>query len=65
MTLAESKAMADGGLGVLLFRADKYNELINVFATQIVIICLGMLFDYLIKRLRYKIFPYTALAENQ
>ena len=65
MTLAESKSMADGGLGVLLFKADKYNQLDRVFALQIIIFTFGIIFDYLIKRLRYKLFPYTALAEKK
>lgn len=65
MTLAESKSMADGGLGVLLFKADKYNDLVKVFALQIIIFIIGIMADYLIKQLRYKLFPYTALAEKK
>ena len=65
MTLAESKSMADGGLGVLLFKADKYNQLDRVFALQIIIFTFGIIFDYMIKKLRYQLFPYTALAEKK
>lgn len=65
MTLAESKSMADGGLGVCLFRADKYNQLDRVFALQIIIFTFGIMFSYLIKQARYKAFPHTALAEKK
>ena len=64
MTVAESKSMAEGGLGVLLFKYDKYNQLDKIFALQIIIFFLGIFFDYTLKNLRYKIFPYTALVEK-
>jgi NitT/TauT family transport system permease protein len=63
MTVAESKSMADGGLGVLLFKCDKYNNLDKIFALQIVIFILGMSLSFLIKNLRYKLFPYKKLVE--
>ena len=64
MTVAEAKSMADGGLGVLLFKCDKYNQLDRIFALQIIIFALGMLFDFGIKQLRYKMFPYKKLVEK-
>jgi len=64
MTIAESKSMAAGGLGVLLFKFDKYNELDKIFALQIIIFFLGIVFDYTLKKLRYKLFPYTALVKK-
>lgn len=64
MTLAETKAMADGGLGVELFKADKYNHVDQVIALQIIIYTLGFFMMLGIKQLRYKLFPYTALAEK-
>lgn len=65
MTVAEAKSMADGGLGVLLFKCDKFNQLDRIFALQIIIFAMGMLFDYSLKRLRYKMFPYKLLAEKK
>jgi ABC-type nitrate/sulfonate/bicarbonate transport system permease component len=64
MTLAETKAMADGGLGVELFKADKYNHVDQVIALQFIIYTLGLFMMLGIKQLRYKLFPYTALAEK-
>lgn len=63
MTVAEAKSMADGGLGVLLFKCDKYNNLDKIFALQIVIFVLGMSLSVFIKNLRYKLFPYKKLVE--
>jgi ABC-type nitrate/sulfonate/bicarbonate transport system permease component len=65
MTVAESKAMSGGGLGVLLFNADKYNKLILIFAIQIVIYVLGRLSSVGLQKLRYSLFPHTALAEKK
>jgi len=65
MTVAESKAMSEGGLGVLLFNADKYNKLILIFSIQIVIYVLGRLSSVGLQKLRYTLFPYTALAEKK
>lgn len=59
MTIAETKSMADGGLGVELFKADKYNYLDKVFALQLVIYALGFSIMFLLKKWRAKQFPYT------
>lgn len=65
ITMVESFSMSDGGIGVLLFRYNKYNQLDKIFALQIIIFGLGVLFDYLLQRLRYSSFPHTALAEKK
>ena len=65
MTVAETKSMADGGLGVELFKADKYNHIDQVLALQVIIYALGFVIMILVKKLRYKLFPHTALAEKQ
>lgn len=64
ITMVESFSMADGGLGVLLFKYNKYNQLDKIFALQIVIFALGMTFDYLLQQARYKCFPHVAIAEK-
>ena len=65
ITMIETLSMADGGLGVLLFKYNKYNQLDNIFALQIVIFGLGTLFDYLLQQARYKCFPHVAYAEKK
>jgi NitT/TauT family transport system permease protein len=63
ITMVESFNMSEGGIGVMLFRLNKYNQLDKIFALQIVIFALGMLFDYGLQRLRYTLFPYIKLNE--
>jgi len=65
MTVAETKSMADGGLGVELFKADKYNHIDEVLALQVIIYVLGFLIMTFVKQIRYTIFPHTALAEKK
>lgn len=65
ITMVESFSMADGGLGVLLFKFNKYNQLDKIFALQIIIFCLGMGFDYILQQARYLCFPYVALTEKK
>ena len=64
ITMVETYCMSDGGLGVLLFNANKYNQLDRLFALQFVILLIGSTFDFLLKQLRYKVFPYIKLIEN-
>lgn len=64
MTVAETKSMADGGLGVKLFEADKYNSLDKVFALQIIIYSLGFICMVALMTWRWKQFKYTALIEK-
>ena len=59
MTIAETKSMADGGLGVQLFNADKYNHLTQVFAIQVIIYLIGYIIMFLLKKWKAKQFPYT------
>jgi len=64
ITMVESFSMADGGLGVLLFKYNKYNQIDKIFALQIVIFAIGTLFDYTLQQARYACFPHVALAEK-
>lgn len=41
ITMVESYSMSEGGIGVLLFRFNKFNQLDKIFALQIVIFMLG------------------------
>ena len=65
LSIVETFSMADGGLGVLLFKANKYNQLAQIFALQFIILGCGIIFDYLLQQLRYMVFPYTKLAEKK
>src|SRR5882757_813686 len=61
ITMVEGLSMSEGGVGTLLIKYNKYNDLVHVIALQVVIFGLGLLFDHLLGRLRHWLFPYTKL----
>lgn len=58
----ESSALSGGGIGVLLYRYNKYNDLKHVLALQIVILLIGILTDVLLAAMRRELFPYTKIT---
>lgn len=61
ITMVEGLNMSEGGLGTMLIKSNKYIDLGTVFAILIMILTMGVFFDYLLKKLRFWIFPYTRL----
>jgi len=61
VTMVEGLSMSEGGVGTLLIKYNKYNDLVHVIALQAVIFGLGLFFDHLLGRLRHWFFPYTKL----
>jgi sulfonate transport system permease protein len=61
ITLVEGLSMSEGGIGTLLIKYNKYNDLTNVLALQLVIFGIGLCFDYLLGAMRHWLFPYTKL----
>src|SRR5215216_5213131 len=61
ITLVEGLNMSEGGIGALLIKYNKYNDLTNVLALQVVIFLLGLCFDFLLGYIRTWLFPYTQL----
>lgn len=59
ITMVEGLNMSEGGIGTLLIKYNKYNDMTHVLALQAVIFGLGLFFDYLLGTLRRWIFPYT------
>lgn len=59
ITMVEGLNMSEGGIGALMIKYNKYNDLPHVLALQAVIIGLGLGFDYLLGVLRHWLFPYT------
>ncbi|MEO8403427.1 MAG: ABC transporter permease subunit [Chitinophagaceae bacterium] len=59
ITLVEGLSMSEGGIGTLLIKYNKYNDLTNVLALQVVIFMIGIGFDYLLGSLKKWLFPYT------
>lgn len=61
ITLVEGLSMSEGGVGTLLIKYNKYNDLTNVLALQLVIFIIGIGFDYLLGSMKRWLFPYTKL----
>jgi sulfonate transport system permease protein len=61
ITLVEGLSMSEGGVGTLLIKYNKYNDLPHVLALQVVIFIIGIGFDYLLGSLKRWLFPYTRL----
>jgi NitT/TauT family transport system permease protein len=61
ITLVEGLNMSEGGIGALLIKYNKYNDLTNVLALQLVIFLIGLFFDFLLGVCRKWLFPYTNL----
>ncbi|HEV3412904.1 MAG TPA: hypothetical protein VG101_10510 [Puia sp.] len=59
ITMVEGLNMSEGGVGALMIKYNKYNDLPHVLALQSVILGLGLCFDYLLGELRHWLFPYT------
>jgi sulfonate transport system permease protein len=62
ITLVEGLSMSEGGIGTLLIKYNKYNDLSHVIAIQGVIFLIGIGFDYLLGGLRRWLFPYVKLG---
>ncbi|MDI3318391.1 ABC transporter permease [Pinibacter soli] len=61
ITMVEGLSMSEGGIGTLLIKYNKYNDLGNVLAIQLSIFLLGLFFDFLLGFLKKWLFPYTKL----
>jgi NitT/TauT family transport system permease protein len=60
ITMVEGLSMSEGGIGALLIKYNKYNDLTNVLALQAMIFAIGLFFDYLLGTLRNWLFPWNA-----
>jgi len=61
ITMVEGLNMSEGGIGTLLIKYNKYNDLPHVLALQALIFGLGLCFDYGLGRLRRWLFAYTKI----
>lgn len=61
ITLIEGLNMSEGGIGALLIKYNKYNDLTKVLALQLVIFLVGLGFDFLMGMMRKWLFPYTKI----
>ena len=63
ITMVEGLSMSEGGIGSLLIKYNKYNDLTNVIALQLVIFLIGLCFDFLLGTTRHWLFPHSKLKQ--
>ena len=64
ITMVEGLSMSEGGIGTLLIKFNKYNDITNVVALQLVIFLIGLFFDYLLGITRHWLFPHSKLKQQ-
>jgi NitT/TauT family transport system permease protein len=64
ITMVEGLSMSEGGIGTLLIKYNKYNDITNVVALQLVIFLIGLCFDYLLGLTRHWLFPHSKLKQE-
>ncbi|MDU0370069.1 ABC transporter permease [Hymenobacter endophyticus] len=62
ITLVETLYQSEGGIGLLLYKQNRYLHLDGVLAIQLVILAAGAVQDYVFTLLRRVFFPYSELA---
>jgi NitT/TauT family transport system permease protein len=65
ITSAEGLSMSEGGLGTMILKSNKYLKMDDVFAVLIIILTLGIFFDYLFDVLKVWLFPYTDTTRHK
>ena len=63
ITLVETLYQSEGGIGLLLYKQNRYLHLDGVLAIQLVILTLGVAQDYAFEALRKVFFPYAKLGK--
>jgi len=63
ITMVEGLSMSEGGIGSLLIKYNKYNDLTNVIALQLLLFIIGLCFDFLLGTIRYWLFPHSKLKQ--
>jgi len=64
ITMVEGLSMSEGGIGTLLIKYNKYNDITHVVALQFIIFTIGLCFDYLLGLTRHWLFPYSKLKQE-
>lgn len=63
ITLVETLYQSEGGIGLLLYKQNRYLHLDGVVAIQLVILAVGVAQDYGFEALRKTFFPYAGLGQ--
>lgn len=58
ITMVEAYDMSGGGIGTMMIKSNRHLDLATIFAMLAAILCIGMLFDFGLSRLRLLLFDY-------
>lgn len=58
ITLVEAYDMSGGGIGTIMIKSNRHLDLATIFAMLTAILCIGMLFDFGLSKLRILLFDY-------
>lgn len=58
ITTVEAYDMSEGGIGTMLIKSNRHLDLAPIFAMLLSVLCIGVLFDWGLKKLRYSVFDY-------
>jgi len=58
ITTAEGYTMAGGGIGTMIIKSNKHMHIADVFAIGIIVVTIGIVFDYLLSSIRTFLFQY-------
>lgn len=61
LVMVENLARSEGGIGVILYNQNKHFHLDSVYAVQIIVLLLGLFFDWLLGKMKVWLFPYSVL----
>lgn len=61
ITMVEGLSMSEGGLGTMLIKSNKYLDMGKVFGLLLIILIIGISFDYILGLIRSWLFPYSKL----
>lgn len=64
ITMVEGLSMSEGGIGTLLIKYNKYNDITNVVAIQLVLFLIGLSFDYILGLTTHWLFPHSKLKQE-
>lgn len=58
ITTVEAYDMSEGGIGTMLIKSNRHLDLAPIFAMLLSVLCIGVLFDWGLRKLRYSLFDY-------
>lgn len=58
ITMVEAYDMSGGGIGTMMIKSNRHLDLATIFAMLTAILCIGMLFDFGLSKLRLLLFDY-------